>query len=318
MRLFKRKPTIKVLVATRHPGAVAALAGLSGIVADVRVVEAATTAGAYNNLPGCSLAVIDVDDLAESPDVSRDGLRAAMQEAGVLVATGEDFADNPDRWLEEALAAAGAITALPPRTVVLASYSGGVGKTTLSTALARYVAGELRLPVAVVEVCYGTSAWRALAAPDLPDIYDVITQGAEPGKWEGITVVPMEYRTAKLLLSREEVPRFLEELRRGHVITIIDAAATNPFFDNMVQGMADMVLVLSDPRPDAYANAVVLSREMADGKARVVANKVRARDRLAMLGMHADAWLPHVSDPARSHRLAEGLLQIIYPGWRKP
>jgi MinD-like ATPase involved in chromosome partitioning or flagellar assembly len=327
----RRRKRIRVLVATRDPHVPAALAAATqvrGSSINMELTEAVSTQGAYDALPGCSLAVIDAVDLVPSPTLPLETLTSALRHADMPVIDGARFAQDPQAALEQAAAATGLLAALPPRVVVIAAYSGGVGKTSLSLSLARYVAGQLRLPTAIAEANHGQSALLALTGADVPDLHDVLTQGAEPGQWRArnggpITMLPMNYTSARLLLSRtEELAQLLAALARDHVLTVVDANAANPFFPHLWK-RSHMALVVADPRPDAVVNAHALVEELgAEGGHRrsgacVVLNKVNGMgDRLALSQLEAAARLPLVPSPDRDRRLAESLLQIIYPGWR--
>lgn len=313
----RRQRVMRILVGTSHPAVHAILETLSPEGVTVETVEAVSTAGAYEALPGCSLAVVDFDALAESPSISREGLKKVLREAGIPYCAPEEFSLRPQRFLEEALAAAGIVEALPPRAVAVASFSGGVGKTTLTLHTVRYVAQRLRLPAAAVEASFGSSAFRALTDPSLPDLYQVVTQGAEPGKWEGATLLPMEYDTARLLLGREdEVKAALEQVVKGHVLTLFDAHAAHPLFP-LVQELSHIVVALADARLDAVANALKLN-ERLDGRGVVVLNRVRIRDRLALTGVERAGDIPPGSGAeGLDGSLGPSLLRVIYPGWRE-
>ena len=319
----KRERTIRVLVASLDHAVPAALAGAYLERTKIEVVEAISTQVAYTNLAGCSLAIVDAENLLPSPGVAPEMLARALAQSGIPVVSGPEFAMSPSAWLERATAAVGLLDALPPRAVMLTGYAGGTGKTTLALNLARYASGTLRLPVAMIEIAFGTGSCRALTDPTLPDLYDVLTQGKEIGTWEGITLLPMDYSAARLLLNRStEVLNLVSQIVAGHVLTVIDAAGANPFRP-ILQQVADHVLVVADPRTDAIANAGTMLKDLAGAeqdrhpKADVLLNKVDGLgDQLALSAVKAACKLPRAGRPDEDPRLAEGLLEIIYPGWK--
>lgn len=308
----RRKPV--VLLATRNS---AALRAAWAMKAEVR--EALSTDAAYKALSGVRLAVLDAEHL-EPGSVPVEKLLDVLKHAGAVVCSGDEFANSPQTYWEQALSALGALSSLPPRAVVVTGYGGGVGKTTLSLDLAAFVADRLRLTAALVEVGYGASALRALLsdANPLPDFYAVVTQGESPGVWRRATLLPMEYRTARLLLNRPEVAEKLAAIKQQHVLTVFDAAPMHPFFD-LVCRLADQVLIVSDARPDCIVNAAGLVEDLsADVKTRIVFNRQRGlADRALGAGVDHAVSLPEISNPSRfDGRLARRLLPVIYPGWK--
>jgi hypothetical protein len=166
-----------------------------------------------------------------------------------------------------------------------------------------------------------------LVSPDLPDFYAVVTQGETPGAWRHATVLPMEYRTARLLLSRAEVPQMLDGLKQRHVLTVFDAAPTHPLFD-LARSLSDLTLVVSDTRQDCIANAAHLADECGRPAARagdrahdvqIVFNRQKSlRDAALLAGVECAACLPEIANPARfDGRLARRLMPVVYPGWRR-
>jgi MinD-like ATPase involved in chromosome partitioning or flagellar assembly len=280
----------------------------------IDVVEAISTQVAYASLAGCSLAIVDAEDLIASPGVAPAMFARALEGSDIPVVSGEEFAAGSSTWLERATASIGLLDALPPKAVMLTGYSGGVGKTTLSVNLARYVSGTLRLPVAVIEVSFGVGALGVLTDPTLPDLYDVLTQNNEIGMWEGITLLPMDYSAARLLLSRaEEVLDLARQIVSEHVLTVVDASGANPFRP-VFQEVVERVMAVADPRTDAIANTRAILEDVPE--AEVLLNKVNGvGDKLALSAIKAACKLPHVDRPDDDPRLAEQLLQVIYPGW---
>jgi hypothetical protein len=314
--LSLRKRKLIILVATRNSAAVKA--AWAQPKAEVR--EALSTDAAYQSLSGARLAVLDVEHL-EVGSVSPEKLVDVLQHAGAVVCSGDEFAASPQTYVERALSALGALDSLPPRAITVTGYGGGVGKTTLSLDLAAFVADHLRLTAALVEISYGASPLRALVSPDLPDFYAVVTQGETPGAWRRATALPMEYRTARLLLCRSEVPQMLADLKQRHVLTVFDAAPTHPLFD-LARSLSDLTLIVSDTRLDCIASAAQLAEDLRAGgnprSVQIVFNRQKGlRDRALLAGFDGAVHLPEISNPARYEgRLARRVMPVVYPGWR--
>ena len=316
---MRKTQTLRILIASRNEAIPAAIAALQTgtLRARIELVEAVSTGVAYAGLAGCALAIVDREDLIPSPGIAPELFGQTLAQSGIPVVSGAEFAASPSAWLERATAASGLLDALPPKAVMLTGYAGGTGKTTLALNLARYTSGTLHLPVAVLEVAFGTGSLRALTDPTLPDLYDVLTQGKEIGKWEGYALLPMNYASARLLLNRtEEALDLVRQVAGGHVLTVIDAAGANPFRP-VFQQAAGHMLIIADARPDAIANAGVMLDDAGETGVDIVLNKVNGLgDQIALSAVKAACKLPHVSRPDEDSRLAEGLLEIIYPGWR--
>ena len=306
--LGRKRKRIIVVMATRHPGALAALENAGG---DVEVREAMTTGGLYRSLPGAHLAVVDPELLTET-SVTREQVSRLLQD--MLCVSGADFAANPDEWLARARLASGlGLETLPARVVALTSLSGGVGKTTLSLSLARYLRSR-GITVAVAELTVGPSALQTLMTDGyFPHIYEVTTQNKTWATWNGITIAPMDWRSAQLLTT-DQAGRVWSELTTGHVVTIFDAPAYHPFWP-VVEKLCHVVLAIADPRPDSLANALFLS-ETTDGKARIVLNRSGLSVRLMV--ENPAAVVPDVGSDARGFppSLARRLAPVVYPGWR--
>jgi len=303
----KKHKRITVAVATRHPGALAALEDAGN---DIEVREAMTTGGLYRALPGAHLAVVDPELLTET-SVTREQVSRLLRD--MLCVSGADFAADPDEWLARARLASGlGLETLPARVVALTSLSGGVGKTTLSLSLARYLRSR-GVSVAVAELTVGPSAFQALMTDGyFPHIYEVATQGKAWATWNGITIAPMDWRSAQML-SSEQARRVWSELVTGHVVTLFDAPAYHPFWP-VAEEICHTVLVVADSRPDSLANALFLS-ETTDGRARIVLNRSGFSARLMV---EASAVVPDVGSDARGFppSLARRLAPVVYPGWR--
>ena len=309
---LKRKKGIVVVVATRRQGVLAALEGVKGV--RIRRREALSTGGVYDALPGAHLVVVDLEALVESPDMSRKRLEGVLARAEVVVVDGGTFAADPGAWLDRARAASGLAEALPPRSVAFTGLAGGVGKTTLALSLARHFHACTGLPAAVVELSAGPSGLAALVGDGpRPHLYEVVTQGREWPRWEGVTLAPMDWATARLL-EEEQVRGVWERLREDHILVLFDAPAHHPLWP-VARGLVDEVFVVSDGRPDALASAVYLAVE--DGH-RILLNRGGLAARLG-LELKPAASLPDVGRAAGRfpERLGKRLMPVVYPGWRR-
>jgi len=320
MGLFARKKTqLTVLIATRSAEALAALDKFT--VPLVRC-EAFSTGGAYKGLAGCHLVIADADDLVASEDITPAMLRETLANLTVPVATGAEVAADPAGWEARATAAAGAVEKLPPKAVAFANVSGGVGKTTCALDLAAFVAAEFGVPALVVEIGFGASALRAITNLELPHFYETLTQDVQPGQWRKVTLLPMDYRTARLALGQpKETQTLFERLKRDHVLTVVDANPAHSFWP-LILPLVDEVYTLTNARPDALANALQLSAELNGnghkGHAAVIVNQVKNLAEQAVLaGVQRALDLPVIEHPDRyDGRLARRLMPVIYPGWR--
>lgn len=313
MRLFSRKQNVVVVVATRSRMALEALEQASDEFPMERR-EALSTQGLYDHLPGAHLVIVDKGSLVESEAMSQDRLSQILEESDVVVADGPAFGQDPQAWLDQARAASGLSDALPPRTVTFTGFSGGVGKTTLSLSLAKTFRQKTGLPVVVAELSHGPSALLALVGDaGWSHLYEVATQDAVWPSWEGVTLAPMDWPTARML-SDDQVRDAWLEVQEGHVLTVFDAPASHPFWST-ARDLTDLSLAVTDGRPDAIASAVHLAQNGSD--CRVLLNR-SGRASLLALEESPAGRLPDVGGSARNfpHRLGKNLMPVVYPGWK--
>jgi hypothetical protein len=328
--MFGRKRRITVIVATRNGGALAALEE-AGKDLPLARREALSTDGVYRALPGAHLAVVDLDALVESPGVPRERLVQVFAGSGLVVTDGQAFAADPARYLNQARAASGLAEALPGRRVAFTGLSGGVGKTTLALSLASHFRRRTGLPVVVVELCPGPSGLLALVGEGdgQSHLYEVTTQGKGWPVWNGVTLAPMDWQTARLL-EREQVAEAWRALADTHVLAVFDGPASHPLWPTAAQ-LVDAIFAVADGRPDALASAAYLASQGAvlgrtegpspnedDGRPQILLNRGGVAARLA-LGHAPAVTLPDVGRSARGFpaRLGRPLMRLIYPGWRK-
>ncbi len=220
MKLFTRSRTLQVVVATRASGVLAALTQAAQHLSAVQLEqrEALSVQGAYQNLRGAHLVIVDLADLVGA-DEARAQLQAALTAARLTVVSGVAFVQEPQRYLEQAVAASGLGAMLPPRQVVFTSYAGGVGKTTLALAAAQAFHAATRLPAVVIELSPTASGLYAVGTdPAAPTLYEVMEQGAAFPRREGVLLAGMDWELARLLPT----PRLVDawrELVAGHIFT---------------------------------------------------------------------------------------------------
>ena len=322
--MSKRSPA--VLLATRNPAA------LASIPPDFQTREAASTVGITSALKADPILVVfDPQDILECGDIPLGTVAAAFEsirECGGVVVSSSQFLAEPQLHLGEALLARGlrsGIRYIPPRVVMLTNYCGGVGKTTLSLALARYFRAAGGLATAVVEIGVGASSLKARLGPGT-SLYDFITQSTPPGQWEKVDIFTSDGWEAESLARDERTPEFLRNITRAHTLTVLDTFPTNPLWKYALE-LATDVIVVSTPRNDSLAQTATLMQKLAEEAAalpqkpctHLVLNQVRSLgERLSMAGQ-ANAWTPYDERMAEhlDGRLAEPLMELLYPGWAR-
>ena len=114
------------------------------------------------------------------------------------------FLDRPDEWMAQArLTSARQVTILPSRQVNLVNWSGGVGKTTLAMAICKRFVERTSLPAALLELGMGGCALHARVSADVPEFFTIATQNVPPARWHGVSLYPMDGRTADVMWSEE-------------------------------------------------------------------------------------------------------------------
>lgn len=299
-----RRKALKVLVATNRGDVLQSLPLLDS---QVVLKEALSTGGAYKSLEGCHLAIIDFGWIRESGGISREGLEEAIKRSKIPFANPDEFVEDPRKWKELALASLGMIRALEPRAIAFTSATGGVGKTSLSLALSRYVSEGFNIPTLVLELSFGKGALRALTEPEAPHFWEVLSQGAEIASWKGVKVLPMDYETA-CLAEEESVLSFFRGLKKKYMLLVVDAHLYHPFFPP-IRGELGRVFYVSSPRPDSLLNALHLSKD------NLILNMMRRRDKIGLLGVKRILDIPFVGDPLGG-KVGGLLMKVVYPGYR--
>ena len=316
-----------ILLATHSPEV------LNKIPTDVfQTREAVSTLGVMSALKANPVLVIaDVDDLLEYPELSRDALRTALKsigQSGAVVVTSAAFNAESDRWIGEALLTRGlrsGVGYMPPRVVVVTNYCGGIGKTTLSLAMAKQFRKTSGLATAVVEAGVGGSSLNArLLGGKRTTLYEIITQNANGQQWEGVDVYPSDNWESGVLVGDERTVKTLHDIVHGHTMTIFDVFPANPLWKHILE-MATDILVVSSPRPDAIAQTDAIFRLLKDETAALdpqprtymVLNQVRSIGERLPLAGQLSTWLPYDERGAErlDGSLSGRLLNLVYPGW---
>lgn len=313
------QPTVRVLVATSQVEVHTALE----TIAPYQATEAVTTRGVYHALPKVQLAIVEIDSLIEE-EVPRGTLVEILNRSHVPWTTPEGFLSEPITWRAHALAASGNFQSFPPATAALTSYSGGVGKTTLSLDAAVHFAARTKLPTAIVECPYGPSALRVITGTtDGANFVDVVhNERAVLPSWRGVTLVTVNYNDVGGLLKPEEVEQCFERIQAAHILTIVDSEFPHPWLEIIARQIGTFIIIAA-PRADAWNNAAALKQWMERApetfaRSQVVFNLVDGwGDRLTQMGLARTMDLPRIKNPERlDGRLGTQLLRAVYPYWR--
>jgi hypothetical protein len=309
--MAQAKP-LRVLVATHEPRV---LSVLEAQFKPYELIEALTTDGVRSNLLKVDLGIVDIADLAQA-SVRREDVWTMLQSHPIPVASSDDFLSNPIEWRQRALASAGVYEGLDKQVVLVTSYSGGVGKTSISIDVATHFAAMTHLPTVLLELTFGPSALRIITQDGMKvDLQQAATQNCALPAWKGISLVPYEHETCQAL-DEATVVAFFERLYTQYAMMVIDCAFPHPFLFYL-QKFPKTVLVVGNPKMDAWAFASQLHERIVPSY--LVMNMVGWQDKVVEYGSKRDLDLPFLSNfrtEAPDGRLAKAVLPMIYPGWR--
>ena len=308
---------MKVLVATKSVSVLEALRAIPGIESE----PALYTGQIAKMIPSAQLVIIDFEDIVEYPfeiGMIQSLLAEAQEKRGLPRASSEEFLTDPEEWLRRASRSRGGRELPDKLTVAFASYSGGVGKTTMALDTALHFARRTERPVLLVEFVYGASALAALTGLEMPFLYDLTSKvDLQPAVFKGVTLVPMDYDNCRLL-SPEEFGKYLKKQIAKHVLTVVDTTWPHGLVHS-IQEEVDQWLVVATPRLDAVENATKLVKELG-AKGTIVLNQKRGSgDSLALTGIERGLDLPYVDRVDQwEGKLGRQLLLYVYgSAWRE-
>lgn len=312
----KPKGDLVVLLATCKPDQrlLDTLAGYPSLA----LREAFTTQGTLQSLVGANLVVFG--EVISIPGLSNEVLTRTLETSGIPIVSIESFLEQPEEWLSRArLASARQVTILPSRQVNLVNWSGGVGKTTLAMAVCKRFVERTSLPAALLELSMGGCALHARVSADVPEFFTIATQNVPPARWHGVSLYPMEGRTAEVMWSEEPVRvlNVLAEIRKQNTLLVVDAFPGHPVFaDLAISQPGRFNFVVTSPRDDALLQAKRLYAELPETKHLVLNMSRTLADRT---GVQADVILPFRENWAANldRHLADPILEVIYPGWNR-
>ncbi len=326
IKLKRKQRSPVVVLATQSPEA------LSCVPRDTfQTREAFSTMGLMEALEAQPVLIVaDTNGLIESPQISRESLLTALDSVaqdGIVVVDSQSFIQDSQRWMGEALLARGeqaAVRFMPQRTVMLTNYCGGVGKSTLALAVARRFRNTTGLPAASVEVGVGGSSMARLG--DFPTLFEVVTQEAEPGEWNGVRLYPSDDWETGTLVADERTQAAFDQIFHRHVLIVFDTFPTNALWGQVLERITDVIVVTS-PRPDAMEQTAAMMRRLQDEldplenapEMHLVLNQVQSvGQRLALAG-ELSAWVKYDQQAALDldGKLGDPLLELIYPGWNQ-
>jgi hypothetical protein len=320
---LRRKPSqsdkLIVLLASNNPDPklVDVLARRNEIV----MRETFTTRGVIRGLPDADLVVLG--DVIPLWDVDLSLMQNTLECTGIPVTTPDQMLLQPEEWISTArLANRKKLQYLPARAGGGGGGGGGGGKSSLALAVAKRFR-ERNLPTAFLEASEGGSYLVSRLGPQLHSLYDVLTGEDTASEWEGIKLYPIDHRASQVLAEDPRLPDFLAGLKRGYTLVVVDASPSHPFWPRLVD-LATNILVITAPREESLFQAETLLKELeplktsrTDLKVQLIMNMVHSLgERIGMSGMvaasipHNERWATQL-DP----RLADPILNLLYPGW---
>jgi MinD-like ATPase involved in chromosome partitioning or flagellar assembly len=323
LNFFRRKPTqsdkLIVLLASKNPDP--ALVEVLAKRQEIIMRETFTTRGVIRGLPDADLVVLG--DVIPLWDVDASLMQNTLECTGIPVTTPDQMLMQPEEWISTArLANRKKLQYLPARFVLVGGWAGGVGKSCLSLAMAKRFR-ERNLPTAVLEASDGGSYLVSRMGPQLHSLYDVLTGEDTATEWEGIKLYPVDHRASQVLSEDPRLPDFLAGLKRGYTLVVVDASPSHPFWPRLLD-LATNILVVTAPRDESLFQAETLLKELEPMRAsrpelkiHLIMNMVHSLgERVGMSGM-VNATIPYNERWASQldPRIADPILNILYPGW---
>jgi hypothetical protein len=267
---------VKVLVATQSKEVYEVLRTCSGVECEVALY----TGTIKELLPQVQLIIIDYEDIVEYPFSEAD-IREEIFAARVFESNGRDFCSDPARFLSGvATSQPGKMLAMPEHyCIAFASYSGGVGRTTLALDTALHYAATMKAfrekrgkqesnrlpaiqePALLVELTYGVSSLAALTGIEMPYLYQLVTQPeANIQEYKEVGLVPMDYENVRML-SVDLLQRYIRQQRAEHSLTVVDCLWPHGLANALAE-QVDLWIVVASGRPDTIANARKLHEQL--------------------------------------------------------
>ena len=270
----------KVLVATQSEAVYEILRARR----DVSYEIALYTGTIETLLPQVQLVIIDYEDIVEYPLPEAD-VRQALIAARVRECSSKDFVADPDNYLGGLTTREpfGGMFELPDNyCVAFASYSGGIGRTTIALDTALHYAavmkayrekhkGEMEAEsqaaqgnvAMVIEMVYGVSSLASMTGLDMPSLYQLATQpDAVAHSHKGVTLVPMDYENVRML-SAELLQGYLQKRMEEHSLTVVDCLWPHGL-TSALEEQVNLWIVVASTRPDTVKNASKLYDELRE------------------------------------------------------
>ena len=285
---------------------------------EITVLEAFTTKGVLQCFSDCHLIILD--ELIESDEFSFELLNRTIQEKGIPHVSQEGFLLDPNTWIGTmSQSHESGILYVPPKQMIFTGWAGGVGKTTLALAVCKRFVQKTGLPAIYVELVLGPSAIKGKISDTLPTFFDVVTGKDDPGKWENISILPMDYQGFQVLWQEDapRVQKYILQLQKKYTLVLLDAHPAHPLFSFVNQDVMGFTnIVVTNPREDAVYQARSLYESLLKNK-HLVMNM--ARNVVDWMDGGVSLILPHKENWANQldERLADPLLSLVYADWQR-